>query len=226
MKISVRSNIKEFRKELSKSEKKQLPFAIALALNATKYAVEDAARTSLLRKIDKGPTPFTLKAFSQTSDTRATKKRQVAVVQIKPIQAAYLQHTFYGGRTNKGKYVPGKHYRLNQYGNFPRGKTKSLSKEARKAGERKYFIGKPKGHDNLPEKGIYQRLPSNPKSKKILLIGFVPEQRDYKSGIVNFNKIAEKTAGNELRKNLVAAIEYAMTNDSRAGAYLRLKNKP
>lgn len=123
MKINVRHNFKEAQRWMNSIERKQIPFATALALNDTKDRCQDGVKTAMLRKLDR-PTPFTMNAFDNSFRTRAKKRYLTAIIQVKPIQAEYLYEMFYGGTETKKHIVPGEDAKLNQYGNLPRGASK------------------------------------------------------------------------------------------------------
>lgn len=122
--LSVSHNIRHFERGLSDMARRQLPFAIALALNDTGGDVQEAWRTHLTRRLDR-PTPFTLKG---TRLRRAKKSRQVATVAYKDIQAGYLRFAVTGGtRRPKGRaIVVPVNARRNKYGNLPRGSVRKM----------------------------------------------------------------------------------------------------
>ena len=62
MRISVKDNIKEVTKGLSKTQRKQIPFATMAALNNTAFNIHKELKKQTPKKFDK-PTAYTLKAF-------------------------------------------------------------------------------------------------------------------------------------------------------------------
>ena len=62
MKIDVKTNIKEVTKDLSRTQKKQIPFATANAINATLFQLRKEMGKQTKKKLD-NPTPFTQKGF-------------------------------------------------------------------------------------------------------------------------------------------------------------------
>lgn len=124
MQVSVRSNSKQFMRQMTKAQRSQLPFATARALTWTakdaKVAVEKRIGTAFDR-----PTPYTQKAVATQP---ATKARQFSRVLIKDRQAEYLIRQEEGGtRTPKGTalVVPAG-IRRNKYGNIARGGVRRL----------------------------------------------------------------------------------------------------
>ena len=98
---------------------KQVPFALSQALNDTALDVKAAEEDELGVVLD-NPTPFTRRGFFVK---RSSKRKLVAKVGVKSIQAKYLRYQVEGGtRRPNGKalLVPQK-ARLNQYGNLPKG---------------------------------------------------------------------------------------------------------
>ncbi|XLV72916.1 hypothetical protein ACKZDW_10360 [Ralstonia syzygii subsp. celebesensis] len=117
--FSVKHNIADVQRTLSKAAKQQLPFAIAKGLTQTAKVTQDKLTSALPRQLDK-PTPFTMRAFGVTA---ATKQRQLATVFIKPDQWKYLKYQVEGGvrRPAKRAVIVPESMRLNQYGNMPKG---------------------------------------------------------------------------------------------------------
>lgn len=142
--INVTSNVKEIEKSLNELAYKQLPFATAMALNASaNQAVEDL-KTDMKRVFDR-PTPWTLNAFYVKP---ATKNKPDAWVGIRDFAFKgtpawkYLNPQFMGGTRNMkrfelrmtalsgGKFIlPGRGMPLDGYGNISRGQiTQILSR--------------------------------------------------------------------------------------------------
>lgn len=116
--LRVTDNIAQFERQLSNVGRRQLPFAMAQALNDTAAEVKEAWGVHLGRRLDR-PTPFTRKGIYTR---RATKSRRVAEVGSKTIQRGYLKWQAEGGtRRAKGRAVPVPvGIRLNKYGNMPK----------------------------------------------------------------------------------------------------------
>lgn len=120
----------------------QIPFATARAATTLAKQVKEQ-ETEALPSIFDRPTPFTMKAFGITS---ATKSSLTAEVFAKDRQAKYLAPSQFGTPQFLGK---GKKIRvpedvaLNQYGNIPRNKIRSL------LGKKGYFLGVIHGQNGL-----------------------------------------------------------------------------
>jgi hypothetical protein len=189
--ISVKHNIEDTIRRL-RAQTKQVPFAIAKALTDT---ARDAARDvqSKLPQVIDRPTPFTRNSIRWK---RATKQTLTSAVYIAPIAAAYLSPLITGetAKPRKGKalVLPGAD-RLNQYGNIPRTRIRTLLRNP------KNFAGTVRGVG-----GIWQR-----KGRSVrLLIRFEPEQSKRVS--FPFYRMVEESVRKRFDANFRAALEYAM----------------
>lgn len=126
MKIETKGT-KELRAKIDGIIRKQMPFAISVALNDTANDVKKGVERQLERDIDR-PTPFTRKAFAVQ---RSNKRNLTSAVFIKNIQAGYLKPQILGGKrvARKGKpiLIPAYAAKKNKYGNLPRNKLKGLN---------------------------------------------------------------------------------------------------
>lgn len=155
MQISIKSNIESVIKNLDVIAKKQIPFAISLALNRTGQKVKDALIQDMKKSFDR-PTPFTLNALQQTVSTKknlTTKiwtKRSVRFSQ----KQHYLEPNIFGvNREHKAferalhrigilpvgmKAVPGSAAKLDSYGNMNRGQIVQILSYFKAFGEQGY----------------------------------------------------------------------------------------
>ncbi|ASD79154.1 hypothetical protein CEJ98_09120 [Burkholderia gladioli pv. gladioli] len=124
MSISVRSNVKEFEREIDRRFRKQMPFAVATALNKTAARVGEA-ETENIRQTFEHPTPFTQKSVGVR---RARKSAPIAIVFMKDIAASYLLPYEVGGvhKLNSRALLNPKDIKLNQYGQLSRGTLAAL----------------------------------------------------------------------------------------------------
>lgn len=99
--------------------KTQLPFATALGINDVAGQIVEAEGSALERDLDR-PAPFTKRGLAVH---RASKRKLVAVVGFKPVQAGYLALQATGGkrRAKRRAVVVPVNQRLNKYGNMPKG---------------------------------------------------------------------------------------------------------
>ena len=194
--ISVKADLKDITRYLTRIQRKQLPFATALALTTTAKDVQRAETVQLTKKLDR-PTPFTKRSMGIKA---ATKRRLTAEVFIKRIQAAYLNMQVFGGTRRaqgQGTGVPyTKNKKLNKFGNIA-GRRRGLVKG------KKQFIDTIKG---IP--GVWQTVGGKRASKVKLLIAFEKVVR-YRPRLPFF-KTAEGVVRNRFVKNFNAALARAL----------------
>ena len=203
--LSVRDNVRQvlsFTDRLSS----QYEFAVASALTNTVKAVRDAMPAEAERALDR-PTRFTKGAFFFT---RAEKRRLVAVVGVKDLQARYLKFQVYGGSrapTRKALKLPGE-IQLDSSGNIPRQALKRLIAEAKRGrgkarspgGKSNYkgkadglFYGKPANQPDLPA-GIYRRVGSVRGQGGLEPVVLFPQQPASYKPLFHFHRIAQRIA--------------------------------
>jgi hypothetical protein len=148
--ISIRSNIKEVQKSLDAFAYQQLPFATSNALTALAKEVKDDGFVKALTDTLDRPTPFTLNSAGVKP---AKKNKQYAEVFVKDIAAGYLKPYEFGGerKLNSQAVLYPKGVPLNQYGNIPRSKVKSLK------GRKDIYVGKIKTKSGDVINGVWQR---------------------------------------------------------------------
>lgn len=121
--IKFKAEFAKLSRELKKTEK-QVERATTMAVNKVGFDVKDKLTNDMDRYIDR-PTPFTKKAWLVRRSGKKT------IVQLKDIQAEYLQWQILGGtqRARRGQpiIVPQRHARINKYGNIT-GKRSGLIK--------------------------------------------------------------------------------------------------
>ena len=194
MEITVKDNIKEVQRQLSRLQRKQLPFATSMALNNTAFQAQRALKKQAPIKMDR-PTKFTVNAFQVK---KSSKRNLVATVFVNENRADYLKYQIHGGtRVSKGRGtgVPTRHKKLNAYGNVP-GRRSGLVKG------KKQFIATIKG---VP--GVWQRYGRGGRAVK-LMVGF-EKQVTYRPRFP-FYKIVGGLVRNRFQKNMEAAIVRAL----------------
>jgi hypothetical protein len=120
MDISVRTNVKAFQAKINAVANKQIPFAVATALNDTAAHVSNAEKKNEVDRLDR-PRPFTQNALRVL---KARKDRLYAQVVMMDITARYLEPYEFGGLNVLNsrallKPIDAKKD-LDQYGNLPR----------------------------------------------------------------------------------------------------------
>lgn len=169
MNVNIETNIERVAKQLSIIEKKQIPFAVSVAINETigktsKQGLRAVMGREMNKKLDR-PMKRTTTAFYFH---RSSKRNLSATLGFYDWAANFMQYLVHGGMRTSDKNipVPYKHANLNSYGNI-RGKKSGLIKK-----NSQFFgkIGK--------ASGVFERVKdASPK----LIIGF--------SKSVNYKKI-------------------------------------
>jgi hypothetical protein len=183
--FDVTSNAREFERGLNDVARRQLPFALALAMNDTAFRLLRLNRVHMGRVFDR-PTRWTLNAFHYV---RATKARPVATIKRKDAARGrhYLEVQEQGGARPLGGWeaqlagrlpysgrvgyvVPTKHMRRDRHGNVSRAEMQRVfsntgaqvdakantSEESRKRSKRAAAYFVPKPSSKLSP-GIYRR---------------------------------------------------------------------
>ena len=152
MKLDIRDNIKEVTKGLSRTQRKQIPYAASRAISDLLFPL---AKKELPKEMDDtfqgGATGFTKRAFRYS---KSNKKNLSAIVFAGTKQDEYLKYMVEGGiRFPKKRtlLVSTKNSKLNKFGNIPKGTLNKMLED-----KKKFFKGVPKGQPWLGE-GIFER---------------------------------------------------------------------
>lgn len=184
MQVSVRTNVQEITKKLTRIQRRQIPFATMMALNETAFGIaRQVMPKQAERKFDGGATAFTKRGFKYQ---KASKLNLESIVYIDKKQLKYMRHQVDGGVRRPNKKViltPGYHAKINRYGNITRAnRTKYLSKSDK-------YIVSDRGVYEVKGKGKSQQL------KKVL--NFV-KQAKY-SPKFHFYRMAEGYINNPIK---------------------------
>ena len=199
MRLNIKSNVREVERGLNDVARRQMPFAVSVAINDVLRNIKRNSEKRLKRNLDR-PTPFTLKSFGIRF---ANKRSLTGRVFVKPVQSRYLKWAEDGGsRSPRGRaiVVPVKQ-RLNKYGNMPKGALR------RAMAKPTVFAGTPKGRPGAA--GIYQRL-GKANAKLKLLASFENVAR-YKPRL-GFKVGARRTAEARLPGAMYRALKQAVAN--------------
>jgi len=156
--ISLKADVSEVTKSLSRMHKKQIPFAVALGITRTAVDAKEEIVKQMKRAFN-APTPFTLRSVRFT---KARKNNPQSVVfladKIKSGTPAgkYLMPQIHGGGRRqkamevalkrrgligRNQYVvPGREMKLNKYGNITKAKAKKILDGLRAGGN--YFVAR------------------------------------------------------------------------------------
>lgn len=219
MRFSVKEDLNELTKSLTRLQKKQIPFAASKTLNDIAF---QTARKALPQFTDEtfegGATPFTRRGFKYK---KSNKRNLFVDIFIDKKQAKYMTFMISGGTRFPEKraiLVSTKKSKLNKYGNLTKATRQELFDN-----KEKYFQGKPKGRPNAPE-GIWERYGRSPRGglaarsssgQRIRLVALFTEEAQYRPlfpfgnfvrGVV-FARSDGFTA--QFRKNLAQALATA-----------------
>ena len=192
MQVNVKTNIKEISKNLTRDQKKQVPFASAMAINNTLFQLRKEMGKQTRKKLDR-PTKFTQNGFVVQ---KAKKQNPKGMLFLKDAVEKYLKFQIDGGVRSTGKYIPvpfKQNARLNKFGNIV-GKRSGLIKK------KSQFIGTVNGI-----LGVWERQKGN---KLKLIIGF-ERTVEYKPKLP-FYTIAQKFSAAVFDRNFTKAITRAI----------------
>ena len=197
MKNDLRSNIKEVSKGLTRTQKKEIPFAVSQTLNQLARDLTKTKQTGVLgkatakkfdKKTGKGATKFTQKNFFYD---KSSKRSLTATVFWDDSRADYMKFQVYGGTRlpkKRALKVPTKHSKryLDTFGNFKKGAIDEMMQD-----KSKFFSGSPKGAKKYSE-GIWERYGRSTKrgGQKIRMVAAYQKDAQYKP-LFPFGKIAD-----------------------------------
>lgn len=166
--IQISSNMPDIAKSMDALTTKQLPFAMAQAVNRVAARVQQAETQNIQKTFD-SPTPFTQKSVGLA---KARKSNLTATIYVKNIAASYLQPYEDGGvhKLNGRALLNPKDIKLNQYGNLPKA---ALARLKAKPG---VFVGPVKLKNGETINGVWQR-PMLRGRDAVLGKGMTPRQR-------------------------------------------------
>ena len=186
--IDIRSNVKQVSRWLDQTQKKQVPFAVAGALNDVAFKLtkgggrrgvnsvlgKEVNETFNLKAGGKGASNYTRTGFRYD---KARKSDLTAYVEFDPKRGDYMEYQTFGGienPTRKFLLIPHRNRKslTDRFGNLRPKMVDDLL-----ANKQKFFEGKPKGFPNASN-GIWERMQiskTNPMGKKIRMVAaYVP----------------------------------------------------
>lgn len=202
MRISVKSDLDDLKRKLTRVQRDQVPFATSLAINNVADDVANAITAQMDRYLDR-PTRFTLQAYRTNAGRfrgkRATKRNLFAIIEPAKIQAEYLKFQIVGGTRlpkQTAILVPTRKAPLNNFGNLTKGRRKAMV-----SGEKGYFsAGKREG--KTP--GIYKSL-----RKTVEPMAFYVDKATYEP-IFPIDKIAAGVVRNRFTRRFQEALKKAL----------------
>lgn len=163
--MDIKVDVINATRHLKKVQKKQIPFALMMAINTMAFDARKETMKQLPKKLDR-PTPFTVKSIRvRKAKKQSNWKDTEAVVFFIPPAWDYLKYQIKGGvRNAEGNKipVPGRGADLNKYGNI-KGKRGGLAKKKNEIiktirGKSGVWIlpGKKKGARGIQAKAIFK----------------------------------------------------------------------
>lgn len=229
--LNIRSNLDVFSRQLTDLERRQLPFATALALTLTAQTVVKVEQRTMLRVLDR-PTPYTLNSIALRP---ATKMRLMAEVFFREFAGKgiaggkYLKPLVNAG-VRRGKrselalraigvmrsdefWVPGRSVSLDAYGNLPSGLMNRILSQIRgqvgvgkvrrlRGNQTRFFV--PAEGSALP-RGVWERFGTRAIRPVLIFV----RQPSY-TRIFPFYEIARQTARIYLPRELRGAMQQAL----------------
>lgn len=179
IKLNITADLKPLQKAFSDFQKKQVPWASALAATRLAQGVV-AQEVGEMEKTFDTPTPFTLKSITLKS---ATKANPTAIVYPREVAEKYLEPYVVGGNrslgTKKGMLTP-KGVGTNQYGNLTKSKLATLK------GKPGVFVGSVKTKRGGTINGVWQRV-GQPKSIRGTRRGQAPQPAGHLKLLIRFS---------------------------------------
>jgi hypothetical protein len=192
MRVSVKSNIKEFSRDLKRFKNIDVPKITYITLNETAKRAKQLEQTAMKKYLDR-PKPQTLNALIIKY---AKKTKPVVTLTFREWADEFIRFAVFGGvRKVNNTGIPIKaNKRLNQFGNIP-GRRSGLVKGKNE------FIATIKGHT-----GVWKRTGKGKNAKLKLLINFYSNPKYEK--IFPFHRIAKKAVNIHLPLKFKKVADY------------------
>lgn len=192
MQVSVKSNIKEFSRDLKRFKDIDVPKITYITLNETAKRTKQLEQTAMKKYLDR-PKPQTLNALFIKY---ARKTKPVVTLLFREWADEFMRFAVFGGiRKVNNTGIPIKaNKRLNQFGNIP-GRRSGLVKGKNE------FIATIKGHT-----GVWKRTGKGKNAKLKLLINFYSNPKYEK--IFPFHRVAKKAVNVHLPLKFKKVADY------------------
>lgn len=102
VRVSVSADVSKAKRELSRTQRKQVPFALSRALNDLGFEARKEEVKAVDRHIDR-PTSFTKKGFQVI---KSTKRKLVAFLEIPANRWKYMKFPVEGGSQSRNHAIP------------------------------------------------------------------------------------------------------------------------
>ena len=193
--VSVKADIKQATRYLTKVQRKQIPFATSLAINKTLQNIQKKEQEQMVVRLDR-PTSQTVKAVR----IAPSKKKVLPIsgsVFLLDWAAEYLNYQIEGGTRRTKTAVPTSNAKLNKFGNIPGRKTGLLKRKTD-------FIATIRG-----TAGVWRKTGSRNNKQLRLIHAFIENPR-YKPARWPFYKIGAKVVDRKFSINFNRALADAL----------------
>lgn len=220
MRISVEAKTKDLTRHLTRIQRKQIPFAAQQALNSVAFDCQNSIRRALPKRLDR-PTGNAVTGkggFISSVQVQQTNKKDLTArvgfagrnfrkTKWKETPAKIMALLMGGGtRKASGKAIPvpiPKNIKLNQYGNLPRTKTRTLLAKPQ------YFSGKPRGRGA----GVYERVkPKKNTPGKLKMLVSWKKTTQYRGGRFPLRRIVEAAVKKNYSRRFRTALTLALAS--------------
>jgi hypothetical protein len=209
MRVTLKSNLKEVRRDLNKKlNKKDFNKIMARAMNYTGEKIVNAERAQLHKKLDR-PRPQTIKSVVISQFAKGKSNKLAMTVRVKDYASKFLHYIYsgddeparrssYPSPTRDAKSKQGKFGNILQL-NTKGGLLKKIDKTPVASRKGSRFQGVPKG-EGSKKYGIWERQGRKGKEGLNLLVAFTPFIKHKK--FINFFRVGEMVIKNNLHKEL------------------------
>jgi hypothetical protein len=235
--VKIKTEIRgltEFKARMNDLAKKQIPYALARALNDTAYGAMQTERKEIADSFDR-PTPFVQKGvfYEKASASKLVAFTRIAGERDKFNVARVLApHVYGGGRVVKASerrmrrtgamgagqwIVPGAGAPKDKYGNISGGQMQRILGFVRQYQEGGYNVTKQVGgHYVVPFVGVFKRT-GRGKRSSIPVLHFTYAAPKYEAGRFEFHHAARLHFEKTFHGNMNSAWNYALTSSIARG---------
>lgn len=215
MEISLVSDVKRLKKNLTRQQRDQLPFAISAALNNVAFDARESLQKALPHHLDR-PTSYTKRGVQvKKSDKRNLTAfvgfagggfgRLPGGASVAPSE--YMGRLMRGGTRHPRRRaipVPTHAFKTNKFGNIGRGKIAKLIADP------KYFSGVPRGRGQ-DAAGIWKRgKPKKGKPGNLRMVIAWEPQTHYRGGRFPMRQIVDKVVRLRFPDRFASAMQQAL----------------
>jgi hypothetical protein len=217
MEVVIKSNIEQVTKNLSRIQRKQIPFATSMAINDTAFGLQKEIKRQMPIKLDR-PTPWTISGVLVRKSKKTDLEAYVYMAGARGLPKSsldrnqYIKYQVSGGTRHPKKRkipVPYKNIKANKYGSMPKGKVKSL------IAKRDVFVGNVKGIDGIWQRGHYDQsgafYTTKGRASSVRLLVAFENNADYKPKLP-YQRISEGYTAHKFEPNFRRALAKALAS--------------